>query len=61
MTPQNGLTPQLTDAAIKQFKSENSDNEAVTDNVVAKAYVEQFGHEVFNRADNAVRANKASK
>ncbi|KAL1992533.1 hypothetical protein VTN49DRAFT_4565 [Thermomyces lanuginosus] len=54
------FTTKLMDK-LERFKSENSDNEAVTDNVVAKAYVEQFGHEVFNRADNAVRANKASK
>ncbi|KAL2007909.1 hypothetical protein VTN00DRAFT_7891 [Thermoascus crustaceus] len=46
---------------LEQFKSENSDNDAVTDNVAAQAYVEQFGLEVFNRADNAVRANKASR
>jgi len=29
--------------------------------VAGKAYVEQFGLETFTRADNAVRANKASK
>ncbi|KAL1970517.1 hypothetical protein VTN77DRAFT_4161 [Rasamsonia byssochlamydoides] len=46
---------------LEQFKSENSDNDAVTDNVAAQAYVEQFGLEVFSRADNAVRANKATK
>ncbi|KAL2002615.1 hypothetical protein VTN02DRAFT_6377 [Thermoascus thermophilus] len=46
---------------LEQFKSENSDNDAVTDNVAAQAYVEQFGLEVFSRADNAVRANKASR
>lgn len=33
----------------------------MTDDVAGKAYVEQFGHETFSRADNAVRANKASK
>jgi len=33
----------------------------VTDDVAGKAYVEQFGLETFTRADNAVRANKASK
>lgn len=33
----------------------------MTDDVAGKAYVEQFGLETFTRADNAVRANKASK
>lgn len=44
-----------------KFKNENPDNDAITDNVAGQAYVEQFGLEVFSRADNAVRANKASK
>ncbi|KAH8700626.1 Vta1 like-domain-containing protein [Talaromyces proteolyticus] len=46
---------------LEQFKTENPDNDAITDNVAGQAYVEQFGLEVFTRADNAVRANKASK
>ncbi|EED16884.1 conserved hypothetical protein [Talaromyces stipitatus ATCC 10500] len=46
---------------LERFKNENPDNDAITDNVAGQAYVEQFGLEVFNRADNAVRANKASK
>ena len=33
----------------------------MTDDVAGKAYVEQFGNETFARADNAVRANKASR
>ncbi len=33
----------------------------MTDDVAGKAYVEQFGLETFSRADNAVRASKASK
>lgn len=53
--------PTKANASNSKFKSENSDNDAVTDNVAAQAYVEQFGLEVFNRADNAVRANKASR
>lgn len=44
-----------------KFKNENPDNDAITDNVAGQAYVEQFGLEVFTRADNAVRANKATK
>ncbi|EEA21538.1 conserved hypothetical protein [Talaromyces marneffei ATCC 18224] len=46
---------------LERFKSENPDNDAITDNVAGQAYVEQFGLEVFTRADNAVRANKATK
>jgi vacuolar protein sorting-associated protein VTA1 len=46
---------------LERFKSENPDNDAITDNVAGQAYVEQFGLEVFARADNAVRANKATK
>ena len=33
----------------------------MTDDVAGKAYVEQFGLETFSRADNTVRANKASR
>ncbi|KAJ5893304.1 Vacuolar protein sorting-associate Vta1 N-terminal [Penicillium taxi] len=46
---------------LEQFKSENPDNETVTDNVAANAYVEQFGLEVFNRAEAAMTANKVTK
>ncbi|KAJ9615485.1 hypothetical protein H2200_001560 [Cladophialophora chaetospira] len=44
-----------------QSKAEHAQEPAVTDDVVGKAYVEQFGLETFERADNAVRANKASR
>lgn len=54
-----GLPP-LT-VTCYQFKNENAENDAIMDNVAGQAYVEQFGLEVFSRADNAVRANKASK
>ncbi|OOQ86388.1 hypothetical protein PEBR_21718 [Penicillium brasilianum] len=43
------------------FKNENSQNEAVTDNDAASAYVEQFGLEIFNRAEAAMTANKVTK
>ncbi|KIW87650.1 uncharacterized protein Z519_11624 [Cladophialophora bantiana CBS 173.52] len=46
---------------LEQFKAEHAQEPAVTDDVVGKAYVEQFGLETFERADNAVRANKASR
>ncbi|EEP81836.1 predicted protein [Uncinocarpus reesii 1704] len=37
-----------------------ADDDSVTDDTAGQAYVEQFGLETFHRADNAVRANKAS-
>ncbi|KAJ5224256.1 Vacuolar protein sorting-associate Vta1 N-terminal [Penicillium citrinum] len=46
---------------LEQFKSENPENETVTDEVAASAYVEQFGLEVFNRAEAAMTANKVTK
>ncbi|KAJ5787974.1 hypothetical protein N7457_002964 [Penicillium paradoxum] len=46
---------------LEQFKVENPENETVTDTVAASAYVEQFGLEVFSRAEAAMNANKATK
>ncbi|GFF54722.1 vacuolar protein sorting-associated protein vts1 [Aspergillus udagawae] len=46
---------------LEQFRNENSDNDTVIDAVAANAYVEQFGLEVFNRADTTMRANKVTK
>ncbi|KAJ5921686.1 Vacuolar protein sorting-associate Vta1 N-terminal [Penicillium verhagenii] len=46
---------------LEQFKTENLENEIVTDNVAANAYVEQFGVEVFNRAQAAMTANKVTR
>ncbi|KAI9726252.1 MAG: hypothetical protein M1834_009081 [Cirrosporium novae-zelandiae] len=46
---------------LEQTKADNPENDAIKDEVAAQAYIEQFGSEVFQRADNAVRANKASK
>ncbi|KAJ5697205.1 Vacuolar protein sorting-associate Vta1 N-terminal [Penicillium malachiteum] len=46
---------------LEQFKTDNPDNETVTDNIAASAYVEQFGLEVFNRAEAAMTANKVTK
>jgi vacuolar protein sorting-associated protein VTA1 len=45
----------------EQFKVENPENETVTDIVAASAYVEQFGLEVFSRAEAAMNANKVTK
>lgn len=46
---------------VSKFKSENPDNDTVLDAVAANAYVEQFGLEVFNRAEATMRANKVTK
>ncbi|KAB2573988.1 putative short-chain dehydrogenase reductase sdr protein [Lasiodiplodia theobromae] len=45
---------------LEQTKAQHADNDAILDDVAAKVYVEQFALETFQRADNAVRANKAS-
>ncbi|KAJ5678455.1 Vacuolar protein sorting-associate Vta1 N-terminal [Penicillium maclennaniae] len=46
---------------LEQVKIENPDNETITDNVAASAYIEQFGLEVFGRAEAAMTANKVTK
>ncbi|GIJ84555.1 hypothetical protein Asppvi_003402 [Aspergillus pseudoviridinutans] len=46
---------------LERFRNENSDNDTVIDAVAANAYVEQFGLEVFNRADTTMKANKVTK
>ncbi|WEW58743.1 hypothetical protein PRK78_004211 [Emydomyces testavorans] len=45
---------------LEQFKAQHADNDAVTDDTAGQAYVEQFGLETFQRAENAVRAKRAS-
>lgn len=45
---------------LEQTKAQNPDDDAILDDVAAKVYVEQFALDTFQRADNAVRANKAS-
>ncbi|KAI9720033.1 MAG: hypothetical protein M1812_003160 [Candelaria pacifica] len=46
---------------LEKTKADNVENDAIIDEVAGRAYVEQFGLETFQRADNAVRANKASR
>ncbi|KAJ6037352.1 Vacuolar protein sorting-associate Vta1 N-terminal [Penicillium herquei] len=53
-------TTELVDK-LEQFKTDNPDNETVTDSIAASAYVEQFGLEVFNRAEAAMTASKVTK
>ncbi|KAL2823158.1 Vta1 like-domain-containing protein [Aspergillus cavernicola] len=46
---------------LEQFKVENPDNDAILDSMAASAYVEEFGLEVFGRAEAAMRADKVTK
>lgn len=46
---------------LEQTKSDFSDNDAIIDDLAGQAYIEQFGQETFQRADNAMKANKASR
>ncbi|EAA66128.1 hypothetical protein AN0255.2 [Aspergillus nidulans FGSC A4] len=59
-----------TDEDVKLYTTElmekleqngNRDNDAITDSMAASAYVEEFGLEVFGRAEAALRANKVTK
>ncbi|KAI9684584.1 MAG: hypothetical protein M1822_005672 [Bathelium mastoideum] len=45
---------------LEKVKAENATNDAIQDDVVAQAYVEQFGLETFNRADSTIHADKVS-
>ena len=47
-------------ANIPQAKSEINED-AISDDTVAQAYVEQFGSETFQRAENAQRANAVTR
>lgn len=46
---------------LEQTKSDFSHNDAIMDDMAGQAYIEQFGQETFQRADNAMKANKASR
>ncbi|KAL4995780.1 Vta1 like-domain-containing protein [Aspergillus recurvatus] len=46
---------------LEYFQNGNRDNDAITDSMAAGAYVEEFGLEVFGRAEAAMRANKVTK
>ncbi|KAF7911483.1 uncharacterized protein EAF01_002990 [Botrytis porri] len=46
---------------LERIKSENPNNDAIMDDTAGQAYCEQFGMEIFSRADRAVEANKATK
>lgn len=44
-----------------QTKIEHGDDDTITDDVAAQVFVEQFALETLQRADNAMKANKASR
>lgn len=46
---------------LEQVKNEAPANDAILDDVAAKAYMEQFAVETFQRGDDAIHTNKASK
>ena len=46
---------------LEQTKSDFSDNDAIMDDMAGQAYIEQFGQETFQRADNAMKANRTSR
>ncbi|KAF7943941.1 uncharacterized protein EAE97_006011 [Botrytis byssoidea] len=46
---------------LERIKSESPDNDAIMDDTAGQAYCEQFGMEIFSRADRAVEANKVTK
>ncbi|KAL8909427.1 MAG: hypothetical protein Q9207_000262 [Kuettlingeria erythrocarpa] len=53
-------TTELMDK-LERLKMEHGDDDTITDDVAAQVYVEQFALETFQRAENAMRANKASR
>lgn len=46
---------------LESYKASNPTNDAIVDDVAAKAYMENFALETFSRADDAQRANKVTK
>lgn len=46
---------------LEQTKTEQAGEDAITDDIAAKAYMEQFALDTFQRADDAIHNNKASR
>lgn len=46
---------------LEQTKTEQAGNDAIVDDIAAKAYIEQFALDTFQRADDAIHDNKASR
>lgn len=46
---------------LEQVKTDQAGNDAITDDVAAKAYIELFALETFQRADDAIHSDKATR
>lgn len=46
---------------LEQTKTEQAGNDAIVDDIAAKAYIEQFALDTFQRADDAIHNNQASR
>ncbi|KAI9748626.1 MAG: hypothetical protein M4579_007166 [Chaenotheca gracillima] len=46
---------------LEAIKTQHPGEDAIVDDVAAQAYVEQFGLDTFQRADNAVKANQVTR
>lgn len=46
---------------LEATKAENTTNDAIVDDIAAKAYIENFALETFNRADESQRTHKVTK
>ncbi|KAL8707273.1 MAG: hypothetical protein Q9225_007787 [Loekoesia sp. 1 TL-2023] len=46
---------------LEKTKMEHGEDDTIIDDIAAQVYVEQFALETFQRAENAMRANKASR
>ncbi|KAI4266788.1 MAG: hypothetical protein L6R38_008548 [Xanthoria sp. 2 TBL-2021] len=46
---------------LERIKTEHGNDDTIVDDVAAQVYVEQFALETFQRAENAMRANKVSR
>ncbi|KAK1998068.1 DUF605-domain-containing protein [Colletotrichum falcatum] len=46
---------------LEQTKTENAQEEAITDDAVGQAYVEQFAQDAFERAEKVMRANRVTR
>ncbi|KAL8972540.1 MAG: hypothetical protein Q9197_002731 [Variospora fuerteventurae] len=53
-------TTELMDK-LEKTKIEHGDDDTITDDVAAQVFVEQFALETLQRADNAMKANRASR
>ncbi|KAI4101428.1 MAG: hypothetical protein LQ339_005077 [Xanthoria mediterranea] len=53
-------TTELMDK-LERIKAEHGNDDTIADDVAAQVYVEQFALETFQRAENAMRAHKASR